>query len=163
MSVCASRESENLIVLQIELKIFFITALHHAGQCLKIFDRLTIESKNLKGREQQYLSRELEWTKIRLKKKNTKNVSSDLCINNVFISYINVGYKYLRTIQNTYKPLKKDEQKNKQKITWGRTWETTTTCSSTDCAIACRCLSNSFTGASNSYSFPYWKSVKPRV
>ena len=115
MSVCASRESENLIVLQIELKIFFITALHHAGQCLKIFDRLTIESKNLKGREQQYLSRELEWTKIRLKKKNTKNVSSDLCINNVFVSYINVGYKNLRAIQNTYKPLKKDEQKKQAK------------------------------------------------
>ena len=36
-----------------------------------------------------------------------------------------------------------------------QTCETTTSCSSIVCAIACRCLSNSLTGASNSYSFPY--------
>jgi len=42
------RESRwNLLILEIKLQIFILTAFYHAGQTLKILHRFTIESKNL--------------------------------------------------------------------------------------------------------------------
>ena len=96
------KQKNNLIAFEAELKVLAITILNHAGQALQILHRRIIECKNLHIKQNNlhqyigcYFTDSFHRHLLNQIKEIRKGLVSDLIVNDVLVSNINVSSKYL--------------------------------------------------------------------